>query len=116
LHCDGSGTLGFQLFLRAETTVSFAFGEQALRVFGIDRQAVRLSIRSVGAFAKSAGWFARTLVPIETKPIQVFNKLVFVASFGAFEIRVFNAKDELAARASGEKPVIKCGARIAHVE
>ena len=111
----GLGALGFEFVWGAEAAVSFAFGEEPLGVLGVDRQALGLTVRAVLAFVRFAQ-LARAFVPVEAEPMEVFHQLGFMADFGAFQVSVFNAKDELAASAAGEEPVVEGGACIADVE
>src|ERR1017187_4073991 len=111
----GNSALGFKLFRRAETAVGFALGKQALSVLGIDRQPLRLTIGSVGAFFRRAE-VARAFVPVQAEPAKVFDELLFKAGLRAFQVGVFNAQDEVAAGAAGEEPVVERSARISDVE
>ena len=83
----GSFAVLLQLFLRAEAQVSFAFAEQALGMVAINFQPITLAIRGIG----SAHVWA--FVPIETKPLQVFEQLRLVAGFAALQVGVFDAQD-----------------------
>jgi hypothetical protein len=48
--------------------------------------------------------------------MKVFQKLEFKAGFGALQVSVLNAENELAAGVAGKKPVVESGARVADVE
>ncbi len=106
----GRLTLALQFFLRAETQVSLSLFYQPLGMLAIDVQPIALTIRRKGATKIG------TFLPIDAEPLQVFEKLVFVAGFATLEIGVFDAQDHGALRFAGEQPVIECGAGVAHVQ
>ena len=112
----GLGALGFELLRGAEAAVGLALGEQALGVLGVDVPAARIGGRGRGRPCPGSPGRAGAFVPVEAQPVQVFDELGFEAGFGALEVGVFNAEDELAAGAAGEEPVVERGARIAYVK
>src|ERR1035437_4524423 len=66
-------------------------------------------------------WRVRTahvgaLVPIDAKPLQVVQQLIFVAGLAALKVGVFDAQDHGSAGLAGKQPVVKCGAGIADVQ
>src|SRR5271157_30784 len=57
-----------------------------------------------------------TFIPVETEPLQVFEKLAFEAFFAALDVGVLDAQDHGAALLPGEQPVEKRGACVADVQ
>lgn len=111
----GQFALGFKLLRGAEAAIGLAFGEELLRVGGIDGQALGLAVGAVSALVGLAG-IAGAFVPVEAHPAEVFHELGFVAGFRALHVRVFNAEQEIAAGAAGKEPVVQGGTRVAYVE
>src|SRR5262249_4315757 len=72
----------------AKTVVSFVLAKQTLGIFAIDVHAVRLAIWRIRA--ADIG----TFIPIEAEPLQIGEKLGFVARLAAFHVSVFDAQDE----------------------
>jgi len=99
-------TLILQIFLGAEAQVGFFLVEQSLGVCAIDFEAVRLPIRSVAT--ANVG----TFVPVEAKPFQVGDELIFKARFTAIHVGVFDAEDHGAALLPREEPVEERGAGV----
>src|SRR5271154_4950613 len=73
-----------QILLAAKTQIGFAFVQQALGLFAVEFQAVGLTIGNVGAADVGA------LVPIESEPFEVGDKLIFEAGFTALDIRILD--------------------------
>ena len=107
--------LGLQLRFRAETAVGLALGQQLLGVLGVNLQPRGLAVGAKFTLLRAVR-LAGAFIPVQAEPAQVFNELRFVAGLGAFLVGVFNAQNERATGAAGEKPVVKRGAGIAHVE
>jgi hypothetical protein len=112
---DGGLTLGFEVFLSTKAAVGFSFEQEPLGVFGIDRKALGLTVRAVVAFVGQAAETG-AFIPVKTEPVKVFHELEFKAGFGALEVGIFNAQDELAPGVAGKKPVVESSARVADVE
>src|SRR5215471_8781576 len=102
--------LALQLFLRAEAEVGLTFLHQALGVLTINVEAIALAI------GRERTADIGTLVPVDAEPLEVCEKLIFVASFTALEVGVFDAQDHRALHLAGEKPVIECSAGVADVQ
>src|SRR5262249_11368312 len=58
----------------------------------------------------------RTFLPVDAKPLKIFEELVFVACFAALEVGVFNPQDHGALHLAGEEPVVKRCAGIANMQ
>ncbi len=102
--------IALQLLLRAKAQVGFALFHQALGMLAVDRETVALAIGRVRA--ADVG----TFIPIDAEPFQIFQQLVFVARFTALKVSILDAQNHGAAGLTGEKPVIKCGAGVAHMQ
>jgi hypothetical protein len=74
-----------QLGFGAETQLRFAFLQQALGVLLVDSQTVRLTIGSVRPIHVGA------FVPVQSKPFEVGNELIFETSLAALDVSIFNA-------------------------
>ena len=103
-------SLRFELFLRTKAAVRLPRCKQAIRVLAIDVESLRLPVRRVRTACSG------TLLPCQSKPMQVFHQLVFVASFTTVRIRVFNAQHKRAAVVPREEPVVKGSPRIADMQ
>ena len=84
--------------------------DELLGIFLIGGLFVALAIRRVGRARD-----VRPLVPIETEPLDILKQLILVALFAALDIRVFDAKNELAALLARIEPVEKSCAGVADV-
>ncbi len=98
-----------QALRRTVAIVRVTGREQALNIFRIDRQALRLNVRSVRAAD------VRSLVPVQAEEAQrVHNQFQSVLDF-AFLIGVFDAQDELAAGVPRPQPDEQRGTQTADV-
>ncbi len=79
-------------------------------MFAINFNSVGLAIGAKGSAD------VRAFVPVESKPLQVGNQLIFKARLAAFDIGIFYAKNHGAAMMTGEEPVKQRGAGVADVE
>src|SRR5271157_2999220 len=79
-------------------------------MFAIEIETIALTIRCMGTAD------IRAFVPVETKPLQVFDKLSFEALFAALDVGVLDAQDHDAALLPCEQPVEKRGAGVADVQ
>ena len=112
---DRQQALNLKFIRSAEAAVGLAFRQQALGVLGVNLQPLGLAIGPVLAHVRVARR-AGALVPVDAQPVQIFDELGLIAGFGALEICVFDAQNELALRAPREKPVVERCARIAYVQ
>jgi len=58
----------------------------------------------------------RAFVPVQTKPLEIGNELIFKTSFAAFDISVFDAQHHGAALPRAKSQLNRAVRRIAHVE
>src|SRR5215472_2900199 len=79
-------------------------------MFAVDRQSIALPIRRKPATDVGA------LVPGDAEPLQVVEQLIFVTSFAALKVGVFDAQDHCALHLARKQPVVKCGAGVADVQ
>ena len=103
-------SLFFQLFLRAIAIVRFAFRNQALHFFFVERKALRLAIRTVLAADVD------TLVPIEPQPAERFFDIFLRFPAGTRQVRILNAHQKFPARVTREKPIKESTARPADMK
>src|SRR6202041_1320475 len=90
--------------------IGFALAQQALGVFAVESQSIRLAVGSVGA--TNIG----TFIPIEAEPMQIPNELIFETNFTALHVGVFDAQDHGAMVVAGKEPVEKGGASVANMQ
>src|SRR5271157_3306860 len=79
-------------------------------MLAVDREAVALTIRRIRAAD------VRALIPVDPKPFQVFQQLMFIARLAALEVSVLDAQNHGAACLAGKQPVIESGAGVADVQ
>jgi hypothetical protein len=100
----------FKLFGRVESVIGLPCLQKKVHVFLIEREAFRLDIRS--PVSSHPG----SLVVFQTRPLKGRNEVFHGPIDKARAIRIFDAENELAAVASGEKVVVERGAKAADVK
>ena len=79
-------------------------------MFAVNVGALGLAIRPVRAADIGP------LVPVETQPVNVFQKLPLEFGLGSFDVGILDAENEAALLSAGEEPVEKSRAGVADVQ
>ena len=94
--------------------VGLASGEELLGVPLIDFQPLGLAIGAAGAVVFLSR--RRPFGPVQAQPAQVVEQLSLKTRLAAFDVRVFNTQQKVAARSLGKEPVVERGAGIANMQ
>lgn len=86
----------------AETRVGMSFIHENSGVRLINIAPLRLTVWT----ERTAN--IRTFIILQSKPAQAVHNLLLGAGYGAFQVRIFNAKDELTAGLFGKQIIIQC--------
>ena len=110
LVCERMLSLPLQFFLRTKAEISFALAQQPLGLLAIELETIALTIGGMRTTD------VRTFIPIEAKPLQVFEKLALKALLAALDVRVLDAQDHDATLLPREEPVEQRGAGVTNVQ
>lgn len=86
------------------------FTEQAFGMLAVNVQTLGLPVRNVGA---SDVW---AFIPIQSKPLEICDQLIFIPRFAAIYIGVFNPHDHHPALLAGKQPVEEGSAGVSYVK
>eukprot|EP00958_Prasinococcus_capsulatus_P024870 scaffold3981_cov302-Prasinococcus_capsulatus_cf.AAC.2 len=99
-----------ELLVCAEARVRHVLLHQVVHVLAVDRAALRLPVRAVGALLVGA------LVVVQAEPRQIAQHGLLRLASGARCVGILHAEDELAAQLACVQPVEQRCSRAAHVQ
>jgi len=101
---------GFEFFRCVEGVVGVTGGDEALGILRVERLALGLAVRAVGAGTGGA------FIGFETGPFEGVHDIFFGSGHIAALVGVFDAEDKISVMVAGEEIVIQNGTDAAKVE
>jgi hypothetical protein len=101
---------GFQPFGRAETFIDLALLKQLIRIIPVDRQTLRLAIRTIRAFP------VRALIPLNSQPLEVLQDMMDGVIRRSLQVCVLNPEDKCSLMVFCKEIVEQSGSGISDME
>src|SRR5258708_19720121 len=84
-----------------KTIIRVTRTDQFFQLLTVKGRPLRLAIRSIGTADR------RSLIPIQTQPLEVADNGILKLRLGPFPVRILDSKNEFTPRVPGKKPIEK---------